>query len=123
MTQNNSDVGFSSFPNKNIPESQKDEDYYRKCVKSIMSTSLGTSYPELRDRILLSQSYFNGTQSADDFEYVTSGGLSGGKKVANGNGNSGKETEDRVLGAQWRNYNHIRNIVKKPDRFSDCQGL
>lgn len=90
----------TTFPDKSVPESKKGELYHRNAIRAIMGNSLSTRYPQMRERILLCQQYFNGTQDGGEFDFITTGG------VASGQG------DERSMPAKWISFQDIRNRVE-----------
>lgn len=79
-----------SFPNINIPDSQKDEAWHKQAVESITKRSLNQSYTI--NYVMMNQSvnFFQSLQTGDEYKFL-------------------QESQDGdVLPAKWMNLNRIR---------------
>ena len=82
-------AGLSEFPNPNIPEKDKDENYHRQYVQAITVRNVDSSYDIGYYTMNESYNFYQGLQSSDDFSFL-------------------QTAEDGdVLPAQWLNYNKI----------------
>lgn len=78
------------FPDFNIKESEKDKDWYKKCVMAITNQSLHNSYDLYYDAINESYEFYQGLDVGEEFRFL-------------------QEAEDGdVLPASWINYNKIK---------------
>jgi hypothetical protein len=78
------------FPDLNIPESQKDKDWYRDYTLAIVNNTMGGSYDLEYNSIQESFDYYDGIQRDDAFDFL-------------------QETEGGdTLPAIWINYNKVR---------------
>ncbi len=85
----NKDLTYQ-FPDFNIKESQKDEDWHKKCVMAITNQSLHNSYDLYYDAINESYEFYQGLDVSEEFKFL-------------------QEAEDGdVLPASWINYNKIK---------------
>lgn len=79
-----------TFPNYNIPESEKKEDYHKQFVEAITNYAINGSYDLGYSMMDESYNFYNGTQGGDEFNFL-------------------QEAEDgEVLPAIWINYNRIK---------------
>lgn len=83
-----------SFPRKDIPETEKDEKWYKDYVLAIMQNSLDGNFSLVRTIMSDNYDFFNGTQTGDEFNFLQQS-------------EDGKES----LPAIWINFNKIRNKV------------
>lgn len=82
-----------SFPNFNIPESEKDEEYHKQYVEAISYSSINSSYDLDYSIMDESYEYYDGTQGGEEFNFL--------QEAADG----------EILPAQWINFNKIRTKV------------
>lgn len=81
------------FPKFDIPESEKDEDWYKEYVNAITNYSVNSSYDMGYAMMNESYEYYDGTQAGSEFAFL-------------------QEAEDgETLPAQWINYNKIKTKV------------
>ena len=80
----------SQFPNLNIPDSQKKEDWHKQAVESITNRSLNQTYTI--NYVMMNEcvNYFQGLQSGDEYKFLQ------------------ESTDGEVLPAKWKNLNKIR---------------
>jgi hypothetical protein len=84
------DVKTASFPRLDIPEKEKNEDWYKQFVQSISNQSITPNFDFSYFAINESYNFFQGLQSGDEFKFL-------------------QEAEDgEVLPAKWININSIR---------------
>ena len=78
------------FPSLNIPESQKDEEWYKKYTLAIVNSTMGGSHDLQYSAMQENYDFYDGTQDVDKFDFM-------------------QQTEGGdTLPAVWINYNKIR---------------
>ncbi len=62
---------ITAFPPRNIPESKKDEEWYKSNIVAIMGSTLNGSFYNTRESIVENNNYFNGEYDLDRFTGIT----------------------------------------------------
>ncbi len=86
-------MALRAFPPRDIPESEKDKEWYKQNIIAIMGSTLNGSYYTTRESMVENYNYFNGEYDMERFSGITST-LSSDKKDA--------------LPAIWLDFNSIR---------------